>query len=114
MGEEWKAQIDTTSGVRVNVVSDLGTFRNNGRQTILNGNVRAETSTGFHIQSQELVTDLDGILLSSESPVQALAPFGTLDAGNMMLNQSDVTNDGHVLVFNGGVKLIYTPQINKE
>ena len=113
-GEELMAHVETQSGLQVDLASDQGVIRNDGRHTTLTGDVQATTSTGYHIQSQELIADMDGILLSTNTPVHAQAPFGVLDAGNMMLHQSDPENPGHVLVFNGGVKLIYTPQIKED
>lgn len=114
LGQNLIAQLETQEGLKLAIVSDQGVFRNDGRYTTLTGDVNARTSSGFVLRSQEFVADLDGVLLSTQTPVEAQAPFGALNAGKMMLTQTDVENGGHQLVFNNGVKLIYTPQIKRE
>ncbi len=104
------ARIDAQSGLRVDVVADAGIFQDNGRRAILSGNAQAETSAGYRIRSDEFIANLDGVLLSSGVPVSVEGPFGALNAGNMTLDGADNGNGNYVLVFNGGVKLIYRPK----
>ena len=73
----------------------------------LEGVVSVDTSDGFHLLTRDLTTRLDVTYAETKSAVRGEAPFGTLEAGGMLLSSGD--GDGNLLVFNGGVKLIYEP-----
>ena len=103
--------VETADGLRVEIAAGQGAFRNNGRHTTLSGGVTAQTSTGYSIRTGEIILDLDGVLMRAQTPVTAESPLGRLNAGGMTLNASDDEKQSYVLVFNGGVKLIYTPGI---
>ena len=74
---------------------------------VMTGEVLIDTSDGFEVVTQGLTTRLDVTLAESDGPLTGSAPFGTLDAGTM---RYAVNSDGtSLLVFNGGVKLLYQP-----
>jgi len=113
--EELRATIDAADGLHVELSSDRGAFYEGERRVVMSGAVHAETSTGYRIGTEELVADLDGILLSTETAVTAESPFGTLEAGRMEFGRTpDSAQKNYVLVFNGGVKLIYAPRNEGE
>ena len=64
------------------------------------------TSGGYDMATQALDVDITDARIDSRSTVTAKGPLGTLEAGRMRLQQ---TKAGAVLVFNSGVRLIYTP-----
>jgi lipopolysaccharide export system protein LptC len=72
------------------------------------GEVTVETSDGFTIVSENLDTRLDTTSAESDGPVSGTAPFGTLDAGRFSYTAR--AEGESLLVFNGGVKLIYQPR----
>lgn len=72
----------------------------------LTGDVGLRTSTGYQLASEQLTTSLDVTRVSSDGPVAGVGPPGRLTAGRMELRQRE---DGAVLHFAGGVRLIYTP-----
>ena len=84
------ARIDTRAG--------LATFL---------GEVDVVTSDGFRVVTQDLDVRLDNTFAESPGPVVGTAPFGRLDAGTMRYTAPDAART--VLVFNGGVKLVYQP-----
>lgn len=79
----------------------------------LKGDVVINTSTGYRIESELLVTQMSTLDITSPGPVQADGPVGNLDAGTMTLNAGK-TGDPPQLVFTNGVKLIYDPKADKE
>ena len=76
----------------------------------LSGDAAVQTSAGYSVRSEELTAALSRTELRSDLPVQALAPFGEITAESMRLTrEGQDEGGGHVLVFNGGVKLVYRP-----
>ncbi|MEM6823827.1 MAG: hypothetical protein AAF566_01840 [Pseudomonadota bacterium] len=71
------------------------------------GDVTVRTSDGFEIRTNGLLSHLDVTLVESEGPLSGVSPFGSLDAGNM--RYSAAPNGSTLLVFDGGVKLLYQP-----
>ena len=72
------------------------------------GEVTVETSDGYTIISDNLDTRLDATWAESDGPVSGTAPFGTLDAGRFTYTAP--AEGESLLIFNGGVKLIYRPR----
>ncbi len=52
---------------------------------------------------------LDRTSVESTAPVQVTAPMGQVDAGGFSLSQAEDDPSSYLLVFKGGVKLIYRP-----
>lgn len=81
-------------------------------RTRLEGGVVLTTSTGYRMTTATLDTALGRTDIVAENAVHAEGPPGTLDAGSMRITQD--ASGGNVLVFNGGVRLIYEPGRNQE
>lgn len=101
------ADITTLAGMQIMVISDDAVYDGNADTLDLMGRVRINTSTGYALTTDELIADLEETGLVSPGPVSGSGPFGTLDAGQMTLTGAD---GSQVLVFKGGVKLIYDPK----
>ncbi len=101
------AELETPAGLRTDLLADHARIDNAAGLMTLTGSVRIRTSTGYDIRSDELIARLDRTRLDSPGPVEAEGPPGRLTAGNMQIT-ADESGD-HVLVFNGGVDLIYHP-----
>ena len=70
---------------------------------------RVETSTGYIMETNGLIADLNSGIVSSDGLLEIRAPFGTLTAGKVTFQVSrDQT--GQQMLFTDGVKLIYNPQ----
>ena len=108
-----EAELITATGARYQLSSQRGEIDSGADMAYLQGGVVVTTSSGYRITSDAMSTSLSRTLLESEGPVQADGPAGRLDAGSMSLaplpdaEGDDSTN--HLLVFNKGVKLVYTP-----
>lgn len=79
------------------------------KQVILSGGVVLETSTGYRMETAGMVAQLDRSGLESRGEVAATGPAGEIRADGMTLGQDNRTPGGYVLVFKGGVRLIYQP-----
>ena len=67
------------------------------------------TGTGYVLETPEIVAQLDRSGLTSRGAVTASGPVGTIRADGMTLSQDNRTPGAYLLVFNGGVRLVYQP-----
>lgn len=98
--------LETPDGARTEITAAEAHLDQSARQLLLSGGVTLASSTGYRVKTPGLSVALDRTSLASTGAVQATGPAGNLSAGAMLLTK---TADGYVLVFNGGVKLIYQP-----
>jgi len=97
-----------TDGSETRAVADDAFVDPGAQILVLRGAVRLDTPTGYWLESAELRASLDRSQLVSPGPVTALGPQGRIAAGGFTLTRG--TEPGQeVLVFNGGVKLLYQP-----
>ncbi len=78
------------------------------RLLLLTGEVRVRTGAGYRMDSDAVQVALDRSRLESPGPVAAEGPQGTIEAGGFTLTRGAQPGQ-EVLVFNGGVKLLYRP-----
>lgn len=102
------ATFDPGDGRLTTVRGDAAVLDRAADRLTLTGNVSIETSDGYHVESAEMISALSRTDLRSDVPVRGLAPFGEITAATMRLTREGPA-DGHVLVFNGRVKLVYQP-----
>lgn len=76
------------------------------------GGVTILSSDGYRVETETLLAALDRTEIVAETEVHAVGPLGTLDAGSMRITQD--SDGGYVLVFTGGVRLIYDPVQGQE
>lgn len=74
----------------------------------LSGGVTVNNSAGYVVKAEALTAALDRSKLQSEAEVVATGPQITLDAGRFTLEKNQAA-EGYLLVFSGGVKLLYQP-----
>lgn len=92
----------------VSLKADDGVIDSASQIAELSGHVEIETSTGYKITSQRIATLLDVSKIESPGTVDATGPAGDLTAGSMIISQ-DPETAAYLLVFKGGVKLVYQP-----
>lgn len=105
--------MDLTSGTSIVLTARDGLLDIAADTADLRGDVLIETSGGYRVESDRLITQMTALDVLSPGPVNALGPIGTLDAGQMTL-QSGEGDANAQLLFTKGVKLVYTPQKNQE
>ena len=109
--EKLKASIETSSGTKIEIVAATGVTDTTHQIAALSGGVKLTTSTGYQIGTNNLQARLDTTEITAVNPVTAETPMGTVQAGNMLLTQQTEAPEGqgYLLVFKGGVKLVYKP-----
>ena len=99
-------QIDTPEGHRIAITASAGRFDGRDATVDLTGLARLVTSTGYEVESAGLAADLRAGTVISHGALAVRAPFGSLDAGLV-----EIREDGDVMVFKEGVRLLYQPQM---
>lgn len=109
IADQMAARIDLLQGGQINITSRVGTVNDAAGLAVLEGDVLFTSSTGYRMQTQELVTSMREIAAESAGPIAGDGPPGQLEAGRMRMTSDPETGDVH-LVFTNGVKLIYDPR----
>ncbi|MEY8881507.1 LPS export ABC transporter periplasmic protein LptC [Donghicola sp. XS_ASV15] len=100
------ARLKRTDGTTIDMSSDSG--RIEGTKTLtLTGNVAIDTSDGYKLRSDEMISAMNRTDITSPGPITGTGPFGDLQAGRMHLTVPE-NQDGILAVFEDGVRLIYT------
>ncbi|MGB4828357.1 MAG: LPS export ABC transporter periplasmic protein LptC [Paracoccaceae bacterium] len=103
------ALVETPDGQRIDISAQRAEFDSAGQVLTLADGVSLTTASGYRIETMSMTARLDRTLIESSAPVQVTAPMGKLDAGSFTLTQDRTDPAAYLLVFNGGVKLIYQP-----
>ncbi len=104
-----RLDLATPDGVKTELVAAEARMDDSSRQVVLSGGVMLSTSTGYRLETAEIAARLDRTGLESRSPVKATGPAGEITADGMSLSQDIRTPGDYVLVFKGGVRLVYQP-----
>ncbi|MDH3263670.1 MAG: hypothetical protein OEM24_06705 [Paracoccaceae bacterium] len=107
--ERLSAEFEVPDGSRVTAVSGQGAVDSPAQRIELLGGVDVTTSTGYRVQSDGLWAALDKTSLTSLGPVEAEGPPGRISAEAMEMTQDPENPGAYVLVFKGGVRLVYEP-----
>lgn len=108
--EQPAAIIDLTTGTRLTLQAQHGTVDEPADLATLTGAVRLTSSLGYDITSAALTAALTRLAVTSPGPVQGSGPPGQFSAGAMVLDSDPATGQARLL-FTGGVRLVYDPQL---
>ncbi len=100
-------------GEIIDIWSETGTMFSEESRTVLKGNVRIETSSGYKLFTEELVSAIERTDIATPGPVRGAGPLGMIEAGRMEVRSQQTQEGGEetvTVVFKDGVKVIYTPQ----
>jgi len=104
-----RLDLATPDGGRTSLLAAAAVMDDAADQVILSGGVTVETSTGYRLETAEVAARLDRSGLESRGEVKATGPAGEIRADGMTLGQDNRTPGSYVLVFKGGVRLVYQP-----
>lgn len=104
-----RMELATPDGATTDLRAASAVIDADGGKLFLSGGVSLTTSQGYSLETLEIVADLDRSGLETVSGVQARAPAGTLTADSMVLRQDNQTPTTYLMVFKGGVRLVYLP-----
>lgn len=98
-------KITALSGDVTNITAARLTYNERAEKAALVGGVQID-SGGYVMDTLALDVDIASATVTSRAQVQATGPLGDLTAGRMNVQQTD---GKFLLVFNSGVRLLYTP-----
>ena len=104
-----RLELATPDGGQTELLAAEAVMDDATRQVLMSGGVVLTTSSGYRLESAEVAAKLDRTGLESRTPVVATGPAGEIRAESMVLSQDNRTPGAYVLVFKGGVRLIYQP-----
>lgn len=103
------AVINTGTGIRIDIRAGAGIIDNAAQTAQLNGLARLETSNGYEMETSGITTNLATGRITSDGALEVQTPFGSLTAGQLVI-ETPAGATGQVMLFQNGVRLIYTPQ----
>lgn len=103
------AVLTDAAGDRTHIRGAAGDLDREADRLVLTGDASVETGDGMRVESAELVSVLSRTEVRSDVPVRASGPLGEITGDTMLLTRDPAPGAGHVVVFNGDVKLVYRP-----
>lgn len=103
------ALLETPDGQRIDITADRAEFDSAAQGLVLSGGVTLATAAGYRVETASMRAELGQTRVESTAPLQITAPLGALEADRFVLTQNPDDASAYLLVFNGGVKLIYQP-----
>jgi lipopolysaccharide export system protein LptC len=104
-----RGKLVTPDGASTEIVAVQAQMASGGKAVALTGGVELRSSAGYVVEAEGFDLALDRTWLASRGQVAVQAPMGQLTADAMRLDRQGGTGP-YLLVFNGGVRLIYDPQ----
>ena len=107
-----EGRIDFRSGTSADMTAPAAVIDTATERARFVGGVTVLSSDGYRLETETLSAGLSETDIVADTEVHATGPLGTLDAGSMRITQDD--RGGYVVVFNGGVRLVYDPRRSQE
>lgn len=104
-----RAEIDATDGSSIEITAGQGEIDPRSKRATMTQLALLTSSSGYVMETEGLVADLESGIVTSLGPLAVQAPFGDFTAGGLTISLSD-SGEGQQMVFNGGVRLLYQPQ----
>ena len=107
--DEMRMQMNNPDGSQLEVTATLGEVDGRNRIARFLGLARLETSTGYQMETNGLIAELDSGVVTSDGLLEIRAPLGQLTAGKVTF-QVGPENTAQQMLFTNGVRLLYQPQ----
>ena len=107
--EDMRLRMDNADGSHIEVTATLGEIDGSARIASFLGLARLVTSSGYEMETNGLIAELDTGIVASNGLLEIHAPFGELTAGKVTIQ---IANDDNAqeMLFTDGVRLLYRPQ----
>ncbi|KAB7614539.1 hypothetical protein F9L33_07830 [Amylibacter sp. SFDW26] len=105
--------IGFSDGLEVKTDSEVGLLNLETQEATLSGSVALKTSDNYTANVEKIILNFYTGNATSPGPVAASGPVGNITAGSMELTQDlhkAPSDEGPILRFGNGVKLIYYPK----
>lgn len=106
---EIRADIVASDGSVILITAGMGSIDPRAQTARMTGLARLTASSGYVMETDGLLADLASGVVTSLGALEVHAPFGEMTAGGLEISLSP-DGSGQRMVFNNGVRLLYTPQ----
>lgn len=103
------AQVETPDGQKIDIAAAAAALDQAAGRLDLTGGVTLETALGYRLETAGITAALDRTEVASTAPVTVKAPMGDIRAEGFTLTQDPADPGAYLLVFKGGVRLLYQP-----
>lgn len=108
--EQINVTLDTPGGEHFAMTARTAVIDRSGGQAVFDGDVVLTSSSGYVLRTKSLTVALRETRLETSAAVRGAGPVGTIEAGGLTVRPANGGDKAYVLVFNGGVKLVYGPK----
>jgi lipopolysaccharide export system protein LptC len=109
-GTELTAKLTWPDAAQIDIESPEGIVDVSGNEAILKGGAVLKSSTGYTVRSDQIIARMNEASVYSPGSISAEGPIGSLAAGRMELTRQSNADNGYLLVFKDGVRLLYQPR----
>jgi len=102
--------LEGQNGETLSASSAVGLLDRASGRFEMSGGLTIDVTPGYRLTSDRLVGLLDATQIDAPSTFTGSAPAGEITAGNMTMRANTAGGEGYMLVFGGGVRLIYQPE----
>lgn len=106
---EIRADIAAVDGSEILITAGVGRLDPRAQTAEMTGLARLTASSGYVMETDGILADLKSGEITSLGSLEVRAPFGELTAGGLTVALRP-DGSGQRMVFNEGVRLLYTPQ----
>lgn len=106
---EIRADIAAVDGSAILITAGAGRLDSRAQMAQMTGLARLTSSSGYVMETDGLLANLETGEITSLGSLEVHAPFGELTAGGLEVSLSP-DGTGQRMVFKDGVRLLYTPQ----
>lgn len=109
MVDDMRLRMDNADGTNIEITATLGEIDGRARIARFLGLARLVTSSGYEMETNGLIANLETGLVTTDGLLEIRAPFGQLTAGKVTFQMAseDISQE---MLFTDGVRLLYTPQ----
>lgn len=109
MVDDMRLRMDNADGSTIEITATLGEIDGRARIARFLGLARLVTSSGYEMETNGLIANLETGLVTTDGLLEIRAPFGQLTAGKVtsQMASEDISQE---MLFTEGVRLLYTPQ----
>lgn len=106
--DDMRMRIDNPDGSYLEVTATEGAVDGRAQVAQFLGLARMQTSTGFMLETNGLIAELDTGVVTSQGLLEIRAPFGEMTAGQVTFTVPQ-DDEGVQMLFTDGVRLLYSP-----
>ena len=107
--DDVRLRMDNADGSNVEVTATMGEIDGRAGIASLLGLARLVTSSGYEMETNGLIAELETGLVTTDGLLEIHAPFGQLTAGKVTFQMAS-EGISQEMLFTDGVRLLYTPQ----